>query len=533
MKGDSAGFLAPPFVHGCRPRTTWDIMPSGGKDRRDLRKRKMNTLARWRRGCTEAAFAVLALALFAAPWFFGAWEMWWFWPFVAALALAGGLTGTALLVAAFDARHEEPAGPDPTALAADSDASPRRVRLLRWSPGGNSRGSILLWAVPFLVYAWIRMVAAPVRMDAERSFLLFFTAWLIGVGILVGLEERHHRFLSGLLLANFVLIGLYGVVNHTLTGSRLVLWEEGYSQYWMDDRASGPLFCPNHFAGAMTLALSLGLGWAWTPGLGATRRLVGGLASGVALVGVWLSRSRAGGVVALTVLAASLLWGPQGPALRRKRVRWIALATLAAALAGAVLVGRSYFRRFDEFLRPDDVASHRVPSAGMIFRRIRESSRGQMIEGTLRAWRMDPVWGIGPGMHAHIWPHVAASPDGDRERGIWPSYLNNYFHSYEAHSDWLQLLEEYGLIGFALVLIPTVLVMEVLRGRLRFTREHAGDENAAKIRAAQLSGILAIVAMGLYSWVDFNLQIPALTWLTAALVALGLAASSLTRPGTR
>ena len=48
------------------------------------------------------------------------------------------------------------------------------------------------------------------------------------------------------------------------------------------------------------------------------------------------------------------------------------------------------------------------------------TTRGQMIAGAFRAWRTAPWLGIGPGMHENLWPHFAASPDGDRETGTWP-----------------------------------------------------------------------------------------------------------------
>ena len=76
-----------------------------------------------------------------------------------------------------------------------------------------------------------------------------------------------------------------------------------------------------------------------------------------------------------------------------------------------------------------------------------------MIGGAIRAWQAAPVWGVGAGMHQNIWPHVAASGDGDRGKGIWPTLVNDKFHSYEVHSDWIQLLEEYGLVGLILFLI--------------------------------------------------------------------------------
>ena len=59
----------------------------------------------------------------------------------------------------------------------------------------------LLIAIPtflgmtFLVYALVRAIQADVAMDAERSFLLFFTPLLVAIQILFGFTERRSRLL--------------------------------------------------------------------------------------------------------------------------------------------------------------------------------------------------------------------------------------------------------------------------------------------------------------------------------------------------
>jgi O-antigen ligase len=149
-----------------------------------------------------------------------------------------------------------------------------------------------------------------------------------------------------------------------------------------------------------------------------------------------------------------------------------------------------------------------------------------MIGGAIRAWHSSPVWGIEPGMHQNLWPHFSASADGDREKGIWPSLTNDEFHSYEVHSDWVQLLEEYGIAGFVLFLVPLTVAASIYRGGFGRARrvwvEHRLGESPGPDFGIMLAGFLALIAMGFHSLGDFNLQMPATTWLLAALVTLGL-----------
>ena len=130
-----------------------------------------------------------------------------------------------------------------------------------------------------------------------------------------------------------------------------------------------------------------------------------------------------------------------------------------------------------------------------------------------------------------MWPEIGPTPDGDRETGRWPSRLNNKFFSYEVHSDWVQLLEEYGALGLILFLFPTGTLWYILYTGYR--REVAGRNRNHWHRSGLryfdfvLGGMLCFVCMAFHSAGDFNLQMPATTWLLSALltVPVGLVTS--------
>jgi hypothetical protein len=150
--------------------------------------------------------------------------------------------------------------------------------------------------------------------------------------------------------------------------------------------------------------------------------------------------------------------------------------------------------------------------------------RGRMYGGAIRAWKTSPWTGIGPGMHQNLWPQFAATNDGDRERGIWPTLTNNNFHSYEVHSDWLQLLEEYGITGVILFIFPMgILIFFILSGIHAVSvqsrkREYDIKEDMQFVYL--LSALLALVTMGFHSLGDFNLQMPATVWILSAVISM-------------
>lgn len=438
----------------------------------------LKTLSFW-----MAAFVVLA-----APWLFGAWEIWWFWPFVTVLFAASALLAALLF------------------KSGELTEGLSRVAWWRYGvPAVAGYGA-------FLAYALVRLFQTRVYMDAERSVLLFLTAFLVGLIIVFTGHSRRNRLLHGLLLADFLALGLYGIVNHAVTGSALVLWRPGFEQYMSEHRATGTYFCPDHFAGAMELGFALALGLLAARRVSWAGRVLALAVLAVSVVGVVLSKSRGGGLTLAVVLGVAVV---AGFAQWRPAVRWMLRAglVLAAALAVVVFVraGGSYVQRFRNY-----------PWA-----QIEHWDRYQMASGALRAWQTAPVLGIGPGMHRNLWPRFAATPDGDRERGIWPSRSNLHFHSYEVHSDWVQLLEEYGSVGLVLFLVAVLGVMGPLLAAWRaearaWARPGGPADGADPAYPAVLGALLGAAAMAFHSLGDFNLQMPATTWLLAAMVALAL-----------
>lgn len=460
-------------------------------------------MAAGRQRLRRAALVFLGLGILPAPWFFGAWERWWFWPFAFCLFASGfclALHGLARV------RRGE------TLL----DDAPTPGQLSRLRP-------VLLAALPFLAYAALRVALTPVYLDAERSFLLFATPLLAGGIAAFGLTKDEQRLLLLLIVIDLALLGLYGAANHALTGSRSVLWAPQYAQY--TGRAGGSYHCPDHFAGVMELAFALGLAYTLSRACGLGLRLAGAALAALAAGGVVLSQSRGGGLTLLVVVGAAFVWGfdQWPPEVRVWNRLSLAVAPLIVALL--LLQGNSaYGRRFRDML----------PGAGTTCASLVESAldspRGRMIPAAYRSWRTAPLFGIGAGMHRNVWPAIAATPDGNREAGIPPSQWNDTFHSYEVHSDWLQLLQEYGGAGFVLFLLPVAVLLRLLLAALArerlWWRRGLVRTRSTRDQAVVLGGLFCGTAMAFHSLGDFNLQIPATTWLLGTILGLATAAAA-------
>lgn len=479
------------------------------------------------------AFGVTAIIVLLSPWCFGAWEAWWFWPFTGLVFIATSIFGTQLLLRA--THHERHTVSGRSQVRANGDR--RRRRMVQTASRKPLRIICLATSLLFLCYATMRFLRAPVFVDAQRSLLLFVAPFLLGLQIVYGFNSQRRFLLHRMILFNLLLLGLYGILNHSITGSSLVLWRPGFSQYFGADRASGSYFCPDHYAGIMEIALCMALGivcardstWRW--------RLAGVLVSIVSVTGVIMSKSRGGGMTVVVILAAACVWGvAQYPPRRRWAMRSIAVAVLVAGLLGITLTGNAYITRFATWFGWEQSQDRPLSEmTRVVWKRVQRSSRWNMSSGALRAWRESKLKGIGPGMHQTIWPHVAASPDGDVESGQWPSRLNNQRYSYEVHNDWIQLLEEYGIIGFALLLAAVVAMGGSLLSSIRSAvgqRACGAPSRTTGSQFALVTGaLLSLLALAFHSLGDFNLQLPATGWLFGVILATGLEAA--TRRDTR
>ena len=440
-------------------------------------------------------FGLISGVVILAPWMFGAWETWWFWPFMVCLFTAGACYAVRLML-----------------------SSVLGTRRLNFST--LTYRMIVLWS-PFLVYALIRAIQADVRMDAERSFLLQSSPFLLGLMVATGLSEGRQRLLLTLIMVNFACLGVYGIANHYLTGNALVLWVPGFEQYQLKyHRATGTYFCPDHFSGLMEIAMGMGLALLLVRSSSPRQRIAALGVSAIAILAIFLTRSRGGGIVVGVVMMAALWlctlsWNPT----TRRLARGIGAASLIAGFLVITVFGGHYVERFKEYP----------------WTKLEHSDRFQMSAAALRAWKTAPWFGVGPGMHQNVWPHFSASTDGDRSAYRWPTFPNNNYHSFEAHNDWVQLLEEYGLIGIALFLVATGhAVIHLFRRWKRWANLPSLPSSGSASPDWVLPGtLLAALAMAIHSVGDFNLQIPATVWVLGGLVGLATGMARHTPPHIR
>lgn len=234
----------------------------------------------------------------------------------------------------------------------------------------------------------------------------------------------------------------------------------------------GPYVNHNHYAGLMELLTPIPLVLALSPYAQGPKRALLAFAGVVMAGSIFLSGSRGGMVAFLvqTVFFAACLIAQR----RGRRPALMLAAFLLLTFTFMIWFGGSQI-------------SDRLATLHDTWRSDSVSGRWAIVRDSAAMFASKPVLGWGLGTFPIVYPQF---------RGFYTNLFVN-----QAHNDYVQVLVEMGLLGFAVTLVFLALLY---RYGLQRQREASGFSHY--VRLAALVGCTGIVA---HSLVDFNLHIPA------------------------
>jgi putative inorganic carbon (HCO3(-)) transporter len=339
-------------------------------------------------------------------------------------------------------------------------------------------------------------------IDASRSqlglaFFGAFTLLLLGTARILRRETANR--LAGALMILGVALATFGIVQRaTFNGMIYGFWDisqGGGSPF-------GPFINKNHFAGWMLMALPVALGYLFALGSRGMRDRKSGFRN----IMLWLATADANRAVltgfAILIMALSLV-------LTMSRSGIIACAA-ALLIAGTVTSRRQ------------TGASRRTLTVGyLVFLVIAVVSWVGLDQIVTRFGHMDPssiherpaIWADTIRIAKDFW----LTGTGLNTYGISTLYYQTAvpgLHLREAHSDYLQLAAEGGLLLAAPIVLTIVAFAFEVRRRFR--------QDTGSIWWIRLGAVIGLVAIALQSVVEFSLQMPGNAALFAVIAGLAI-----------
>jgi O-antigen ligase len=322
----------------------------------------------------------------------------------------------------------------------------------------------------FMVYGLVLSVFAPSPYDA-RLVLLQAGSCILSYWAWTELASPHQRWrvLFGVLFLAVTLIAWYALIQHRQY-STAVLFRDRPEVYGM--RASGTYLCPNHFANLIELLLPFCLAVVTTASAGPGLRILSVYSLALFLPVLYLTQSRSGWIAGTLGLAGTgmlLAW--------RQSVRTFVTTVLVLATLG-ILASTVLWHTAPSFKERVGGMSMNAPDEAVKIRLL-------MWGDTLDMIAEKPVFGHGPDAWEWEYPRFQKHD------------VQLYFDL--AHQEFLQLLAEYGLIGFLLVACAVGALALCLIRALGSSRQRT-----AALAAAALGTLAAAL---LHACFDFTFHI--------------------------
>jgi len=356
----------------------------------------------------------------------------------------------------------------------------KEVRLL-WTP--------VCWGIlAFVVYAAIRYFCSDIEYVARSELLqiIFYTALFFAI-----LNNLHRRraisIIVGALLTVGTLISIYAIYQY-LTRSEWVLIYPKPSQY--AGRASGTYICPNHFAGLLTMLLPLGISVLFSARVSYIVRILVGYSVLMMTCGLVTTASRAGWLSAgIGILFAVIV-------LLHKRRFW-----LPVAIATILLVFTGFYLYSENFMAKKRIQENRllVPD---------ENRRILYWNGAVKIWKQEPLFGVGPAHYDYRYRQVREPLNVAQGRPGW------------VHNDYLNTLVDYGIVGFAIVLLCIATTVWCGLRAWSGVKKRLETGHSSKKGAFVLGFSAGLVGIGVHSFFDFNMHIPANAIIALTFLAL-------------
>ena len=342
----------------------------------------------------------------------------------------------------------------------------------------------------FIIYTFYHYLNADVEYTARREVLKLLTYGMIFLVVMNNLYKSDcSQIIMFTLVITGTLIAIYGSIQ-VIIGSDHVWHFVRPAQYL--GRGSGTFINPNHFAGWLGMLLPLCLAYVLLGRINLTMRILLGYSAIMLLFGIAVSMSRGGWIstsLMLFVFVGVIGWQ------KKFRLKVIITACL-------------FFTAISLFFIKSDFAQDRITKANTPGTLDHIQSRTELWSAASNVWKEEKLFGVGPGHFDHRFSQHR--PTTLQSRPI------------RVHNDYLNILVDWGLIGFLIVGVWFSSLAYVIKRCWKYSQRTASDfSSKTSNRAAFVLGsTIGLGSLAVHSFVDFNLHIPSNAMLASTIAAL-------------
>lgn len=258
-------------------------------------------------------------------------------------------------------------------------------------------------------------------------------------------------------------------------------------------RGSGSYICPDHCAGFLEMILPLGIFYALIGRFSHAFKVVLFYLSGLILLGIALTITRAAWVATGLSLLVGLI-----VLIRQRNFRWRALVVLTVLLMAAMV----FAQRNQETAKRFGLLH---TTGGKIF-----DSRFAFWTAGVKVWQENPWLGAGPDHFEYRFRPYRIVAEG--------SHYDPQF----VHNEYLQVLCDYGVAGFVIITAAWLLFYLGAIRTWPFIRRNSNDlsPKTSNKSAFVLAGGVGLFAILIHSVVDFQFHVAANAFVAVTLMAL-------------
>jgi putative inorganic carbon (HCO3(-)) transporter len=338
--------------------------------------------------------------------------------------------------------------------------------------------------------------------QSQISFIKSLGYFCVFLSCLVLIDnEKHIRRLLLVLLLSGTFQAIYGVLE-VLSGSGFSL----VFDFPINGPATGSFVYKNHFANFLLLCLSAGIGLMvidieinksqqsrdWRISLISTllsSKTLVRLCLAIMVIALVMSRSRMGNVAFFSAIIGVSVFTLL---LDRKKSKGLGILIVSMLIIDLFIVSQWFGL---------DKVQQRLAATSLS-----QETRDEVVLDSLPIVKNHPIIGTGAGSYYSVFP------------GYKKSIINSFYD--HAHNDYLQMLIEYGVLGFVflglLVLFSFIKAMTALK------------KNASPIsKGTAFACLLAFLGMLIHISVDFPLQAPANAVYFVIFIALSMVSTNI------